>query len=195
MALAENEKLYIDIEKMYDFLSLFSMDIRFYYGHDHKKKTPFRFIQKVQFIFGKHRVFTKPIQWVRHHLETRMEQEANTRPLHQDTDGKYVLLPKCNFDVEISVDAIKILNGYDTVCLLSGGADFIYLLRYLKQKGKKVIIIKAGYVVHQLKKVAQLVINAQDIKKHIADIKQKPGGKPGLADRNPESTGRTTRRP
>ena len=71
-------------------------------------------------------------------------------------------------------------------------ADFVYLLRYLKQKGKKVILIKAGHVVHQLKEVAHLVVNAQDIKKYIADVKQKPGARPGLADRDPESTGRTT---
>ena len=51
---------------------------------------------------------------------------------------------------------------------------------------------KAGHVVHQLKEVAHLVVNAQDIKKYITNIKQKPDAKPGLADRDPESTGRTT---
>mgnify|MGYP001576753793 CR=1 FL=1 len=127
---------------------------------------------------------------MRHYLETEIEQGTNTRMLHHDASGDYVLLPKCNFDVEISVDAMKILDGYDAMCLLSGDADFVYLLRYLKQKGKKIILIKSGHVIHHLKEVANLVVNAQDIKKYIADIKQKPGTKPGLADRNPESTGR-----
>lgn len=163
-----------------------------YYGNDPAKEKSLWFIQKAQSIFGKHCVFTKPIQQVRHYLETEVEHDANTRALHHDADGDYVLLPKCNFDVEISVDAMKTLGGYDTICLLSGDADFVYLLRYLRQKGKKVILIKAGHVVHQLKEVAHLVVNAQDIKKYIADIKQKPGAEPGLADRNPESTGRTT---
>ncbi|MEK7593590.1 MAG: hypothetical protein AAB471_00310 [Patescibacteria group bacterium] len=65
-------------------------------------------------------------------------------------------------------------------------------LRFLKQKGKKVILIKGGHVVHHLKSISDIVISAQNIKKHITGIKQKPGVKPGLADRNPESTGRTT---
>jgi uncharacterized LabA/DUF88 family protein len=90
------------------------------------------------------------------------------------------------------VDAIKTIEHYDTACLFSGDADFVHLLRFLKQKGKRVIIVKGGHVVHQLKDVSDLLINAQDIKKYITDIKQKPGIKPGLADRNPESTGRTT---
>ena len=54
-------------------------------------------------------------------------------------------------------------------------------LEFLKNMGK---------FSHQLKNVADIVINAQDIKKYITNIKQRPGIKPGLADRNPESTGR-----
>ncbi len=45
---------------------------------------------------------------------------------------------------------------------------------------------------YQLKNISDVVVSAQNIKKHITGIKQKPGVKPGLADRNPESTGRTT---
>ena len=192
IALADDEEFYINIEKLKEFLSLFSSGSRFYYGNDPANEKSLWFIQKVQSSFGKHSVFTKPMQKVRHYLETKIEQDSNTRALHHDREGDYVLLPKCNFDVEISVDAMKTIGGYDTICLLSGDADFVYLLRYLKQKGKKVILIKGGHIVHQLKDVANLVINAQDIKKYITEVKQKPGGEPGLADRNPESTGRTT---
>lgn len=192
VALAEYEEFYIDLEMLRDFLAIFSTDARFYYGKDPANPKSVWFIQKAQTFFGKHRVFTKSIQNVRHYLETKTEQDSNTRALHHDGEGDYVLLPKCNFDVEISVDAVKTLEGYDTICLLSGDADFVYLLRYLKQKGKKVVLVKAGHVVHQMKEVADLVINAQDIKKYITGIKQKPGGEPGLADRIPESTGRTT---
>lgn len=193
VALTESEKLYVDIEKLRDFLAWFSGNARFYYGHDPAREPSMHFIHKCQFSFGKHRVFTKPIQKIRHYLETQIEQRLNTRALHHDMDGDYVLLPKCNFDVEISIDAVKIIKGYDTICLLSGDADFVYLLRYLKQIGKKIILIKGGHVVTQLKDAANLVINAQDIKKYIASVKQKPGDMPGLADRIPESTGRTIR--
>lgn len=192
VALKDNEKIVIDINKTKEFLKLFSDDIRFYYGKDPSKQGSLGFIQKAQDVFGKHKVFTKSLQKIKHYLETNSEKELNTRLLHHDCDGEFIYIPKCNFDVEISVDAIKTLKHYDTICLLSSDADFLYLLKFLKQNGKKVILIKGGYVVHQLKDISNLVINAQDIKKHITTIKQKPGIKPGLADRNPESTGRTT---
>jgi len=61
----------------------------------------------------------------------------------------------------------------------------------LKGKEKKIIIIKGGNIVHQLKDIADKVVNAQDIKRYISVIKkQKPGGEPCLADRKPVSTGR-----
>lgn len=191
VALNDNEKLTLDIVKLKDFLCIFSSDIRFYYGNDPLNIGSVNFIQKSEDVFGKNRVFTKSLQKIKHHIESNQERQSNTRLLQHDKDGDFVHIPKCNFDVEISVDAIKVLEYYDTICLLSGDADFLYLLRYLKQKGKKVIIIKGGHMVHELRKVSNLVVNAQDIKKYVTSIKQKPGIKPGLADRNPESTGRT----
>ena len=191
-ALRKDEKLIVDIQKIKIFLDIFSSDVRFYYGHDPAKHKSLGFIHKAEGIFKKTRVFSKPMQKIKHYLETQNEIDSNTRVLHHDGKGNYVFLPKCNFNVEISVDAIKTLEHYDTICLLSSDADFVHLLRFLKQKGKKVILIKGGHVVYQLKNVADIVINAQDIKKYITDIKQRPGTRPGLADRNPESTGRTT---
>ena len=190
LALKDDEKLIVNIFKLKSFLDIFSADMRFYYGNDSANTKSLWFIQKAQEIFSKIRVFTKPMQKIKHHFENQTERNLNTRELHRDGDGEFVYLPKCNFDVEISVDAIKTMKHYDTICLLSSDADFVYLLRFLKQKGKKVILVKGGHVVHQLKNIADLVINAQDLKKYITDIKQKPGIKPGLADRNPESTGR-----
>ena len=94
-------------------------------------------------------------------------------------------LPKCNFDVEISVDAIRLLDKYDTLALFSGDSDFVSLIRFLKKKGKKVILFKAGFITSDLREVSNKVINAQSIKKHIAEVvkKQKPGLTPGFANR------------
>ena len=192
IALKDNEKLAVNIKKLKEFLKIFSNDIRFYYGYDPSKKESLWFIQKAQDFFGKERVFTKGIQKIKHYLETKRDLDFNTRVLYHDNDGDFVYLPKCNFDVEISVDAIKLIDYYDTFCLLSSDADFLCLLRFLKGKGKKIILIKGGNIIYQLRKISNLVINAQDIKKHITLIKQKPGIEPGSADRNPESTGRTT---
>lgn len=194
VALKDDSKLVIDLEKLKDFLGLFSEKIQFYYGYDPKNQGSLSFIQRSQDIFGKHRVHTKPIQKTKHHLFGQAEIESTTRAIFRDGDGDYVIIPKCNFDVEVSVDTIKTIEHFDTVCLLSGDADFVHLLRFLKQKGKRIILIKSGHITHQLKASADIVINAQAIKKYISSVKQKPGTRPGLADRNPESTGRTIRK-
>jgi len=73
-------------------------------------------------------------------------------------------------NIEISVDAIKMLQHYDTFCILSGEADFTYLNNFLRKEGKKVIIIKGGFITAKLRESADIVVNAQKIKKHITQI-------------------------
>lgn len=48
---------------------------------------------------------------------------------------------KANFDVEIAVDAIDWHENYNTIILFSGDSDFNYLIRRLKEKGKRAIVI------------------------------------------------------
>lgn len=172
--LGASEQLVIDLEKLKEFLYVFSSDIRFYYGHEPTNQGSMSFLYKTRSVFGKARTFTKPVQWVRHHV-TDEEMGTNTRSLFSDKDGLYVRLPKCNFDVELSVDAVKLIEKYDTFCLLSSDADFAYLNTHIRSKNKKIILIKGGHITHQLKQSANLCINAQAIKKHIARIMQKPG--------------------
>jgi uncharacterized LabA/DUF88 family protein len=99
--------------------------------------------------------------------------------------GVFVHLPKCNFDVEISVDAIRLLATYDTLALFSGDADFVSLIRFLRKHNKKIIPFKAGYITSALRSAPTKVINAEQIKRHIVEVvkKQKPGVEPGLANR------------
>lgn len=169
------DSLAIDLEKMQEFLKLFSTDVRFYYGHEPQNMGSMSFLRKAKHIFGKSRVFTKPIQWVRHHVSDA-EIGSTTRSLFNDGEGTYIRIPKCNFDVEISVDALKLFDRYDTFCLLSGDADFVYLNMYLRTKKKRVVLMKGGHITRQLRKSADLLVNAQDVKKHLVRIKQKPGG-------------------
>lgn len=49
---------------------------------------------------------------------------------------------KANFDVEITVDTIEMINSFDTLVLFSGDSDFDYLLRKLKDKNTVVISTK-----------------------------------------------------
>ena len=49
--------------------------------------------------------------------------------------------PKCNFDVEIAIDALDHIDNYDIFILGSGDGDFTPLIEYLKSKGKTVIVL------------------------------------------------------
>ena len=168
-ALKDGETFRIDLVGLHEFVSLFASDARFYYGHDSQKPESLRFIAAARHMFGGKKVFTKAIQKVRHHLSPD-ELGANTRVTFLDQDGLYVQLPKCNFDVEISVDAIRLLDKYDTLALFSGDADFISLIRFLRKRDKKVILFKAGYITSDLRMAADKIVNAQQIKRHIARV-------------------------
>ena len=171
----EDERLSINLDKLRDFILLFSDHIRFYYGHDPRNKS-LNFIGAAKHIFGKRRVFTKQIQKIRHHLK-ESELPLNTREVFQDGEGVYIQIPKCNFDVEIAVDAIRLKDNYDTLALFSSDADFISLIRYLRNNRKKVILFKGGHITSDLKREVDKVVNAQNIKRHIVQIKKR---KPGI---------------
>lgn len=172
--LALDEKLSIDLEKLKLFVDIFSERARIYYGENLKNQKSLSFTYVMRKVFGKRDVTTKDIQKIRHYFETG--EHIPDKYVETGVDGKkFIEIRKSNFDVEISVDALKMLEHYNTFCIFSGDADFVYLNNYLKRKGKKVIIVKGGYILKKFRESADLVINAQNIKKHIAKIeKQKP---------------------
>jgi NYN domain len=172
--LAYGAKVEPDLIKLHAFTHLIGKDARFYYGLDTASSGSLAFIKAAQHVFGSHRVFTKPIQQIRHDLGPT-DSIANTRIVHTDRSGNYVFIPKCNFDIEIAVDAMRLIESYDTLCLFSGDADFVALLRYLKGKGKKIILIKGGRIKRELGMAADIKIEAAQIRSHIAYIKRKPG--------------------
>ena len=171
--IAENEKIDIDIDKLKDFTELFSSYTRCYYGKDPENNGSVSFNYALKRVFGKHNFISKDLQKIKHYQESK--KGKNIKLFKTDKNGKnYIEIRKCNFDVEISVDVIKKISQYDTLCLFSGDADFVYLNNFLRKRGKKVILIKGGYITSKLRDSADLVINAQKIKKYIAKIKQGP---------------------
>ena len=167
--LNQNQKLIVDIEKLSKFTGLFSEEKRFYYGWNPRNKSSWHIAIKAEnngFI-----KITKPIQFIRHDVGDAVVSRDG-REIKEDRNGKYIEIPKGNFDVEISVDAIRIADRYDTFCLFSGDSDFAYLSRYLKRKGKKVIVIASGQIFYTLREVADLYINAQMIKSDLVVIKE-----------------------
>lgn len=52
---------------------------------------------------------------------------------------------KANFDVEIALDAYSFLSKYDSLVLFSGDSDFDYLVKLLREKGKRVVVVSTRY--------------------------------------------------
>lgn len=177
--LPDGEKIVVSIEKLCNFCKVFSNKTKFYFGLDRRHKKSIHLIALARRYFGRSNAVTKNIQLIKHYLKEE-EIENNTRLVNCDKKGKYIHIPKCNFDVEICVDAIRLISDYDTVCLFSSDADFVSLLKFLKGEDRKIILIKGGPTQSALKRQADLVISAQDIKSEIAikkselSKKQKP---------------------
>lgn len=69
-----------------------------------------------------------------------------TKPLKLIKDRKQGgHLRKANFDVEIAVDAMKLINDFETCIIFSGDSDFHYLIKELKKRGKMVAVASLKY--------------------------------------------------
>ncbi len=66
--------------------------------------------------------------------------ETKVRDLQEFFGG----LKKADWDVGITVDAIRIAPSVDTIVLCSGDGDFIQLVEFLKNQGKRVEIVAFG---------------------------------------------------
>jgi len=66
--------------------------------------------------------------------------EARVRDLQEFFGG----LKKADWDVGITVDAIRIAQSCDTIVLASGDGDFLQLVDYLKNQGKRIEVIAFG---------------------------------------------------
>lgn len=71
---------------------------------------------------------------------TKLGIETRVRDLQEFYGG----LKKADWDVGITVDAIRIAPSVDTIVLCSGDGDFIQLVEYLKNQGKRIEIIAFG---------------------------------------------------
>jgi uncharacterized LabA/DUF88 family protein len=66
--------------------------------------------------------------------------ETKVRDLQEFYGG----MKKADWDVGITVDAIRIAPSVDTIVLVSGDGDFLQLVEYLKNQGKRVEAMAFG---------------------------------------------------
>jgi uncharacterized LabA/DUF88 family protein len=71
---------------------------------------------------------------------TKLGLETRVRDLQEFYGG----MKKADWDVGITIDAVRIAPSVDTVCLVSGDGDFVQLVEYLKNQGKRVEVIAFG---------------------------------------------------
>jgi uncharacterized LabA/DUF88 family protein len=71
---------------------------------------------------------------------TKLGIETRIRDLQEFFGG----LKKADWDVGIVIDAIRTSNAVDVIILVSGDGDFIPLVEYLKNQGKRVEVIAFG---------------------------------------------------
>lgn len=165
--LKEGQRLIVDLEKLYSFCD-FAYQARFYYGwHPRLERSQHIVVKADKIGFIKQ---TKQIQYIRHHITPN--EDGSDFITKRDAAGPYIEIPKCNFDVEIAIDAIRLMDKYDTLCLFSGDSDFARLAEYIRKRGKKIIVIASGQVYHELKKAADFYINAQHIKSYVVSVKE-----------------------
>lgn len=94
----------------------------------------------------------------------------------RDLQEFYGGLKKADWDVGIAVDAIRVAQGCDVIILTSGDGDFLQLVEYLKNQGKRVEIMAFGRTASlKLKEVADEFIDLEARPDKYLLIKEKNG--------------------
>ena len=91
--------------------------------------------------------------------------EIREKELQEYPDG----FKKGDWDVGIAIDAIRIVDSVDVIVLVSGDGDFVELVEYLKNRGKRVEVMAfAKTTSAKLKEEADEFIDLEkDLKKYL----------------------------
>ena len=95
---------------------------------------------------------------------TKLGIETRVRDLQEFYGGA----KKADWDVGIVIDAIRTSAGLDVIVLCSGDGDFIPLVEYLKNQGKRVEVLAFGKTTSsRLIEVADEFIDLDDSEKYL----------------------------
>ena len=152
----------IDIEKLANICNWVKPKKKFFYYGYFSKRNDLSENHKLNI---KHRNSIYRVEKARKSGFRKRTKEIKMIP-HYNEDGKYCgKIAKCNFDVEITMDTITKMNKYDSIMLFSGDSDFGGLLNYLKNKGKKIIVVcTRDRMSKELEEAADIFIPAEILK-------------------------------
>ena len=135
-------------------LSLPSMrEVRVYYGiNDRDASSSKRFHARIRSTGAI--LIAKPVKWVRREVNHGMFFKQATRSLFSPIvtekvndfvsylrqTGTVIEEPKCNFDVEMTMDLLDVIDKVSAVVVFSGDSDLHAPLQRLKIKGKQIYI-------------------------------------------------------
>lgn len=148
---------FVDWKKVKDYLQgkWDILEIRYYTGvkpDDEKMASFLRYLDNVRIT-----PITKPIKVIK---------LSNDHPLKKLYN--YSEMYKSNCDVEITTDILLERAEIDEIILFSGDSDFQYLIKRLKDLGKKVIIFSSRKTISwEIKLEASEYIYLEDIKDQI----------------------------
>lgn len=116
----------IDLKKLYKYLKSYKevKQIKFYFGTDHTHPASFDFLKEVRDIG--YNVVTKDVKFLR---------------VYNDERTTFIWKRKCDFDLELGLDAFKLTEKYESFIVFSGDGDFRTLYDRLIKKGKQIIVI------------------------------------------------------
>lgn len=101
---------------------------------------------------------------------TNLGIETRVRDLQEFFGGA----KKADWDVGITVDAIRIAPSVDTIILASGDGDFIQLVEYLKNQGKRVEVMAFGKSSSgKMKEIADEFIDLENNEKYLLKKQEK----------------------
>lgn len=127
---------FFDFEKLKNFLKqkFDAKNILIFYYTAYPKEGTREYSQD-----GKHKFFT----YLKKGLDfTVRKKELKRIVTHNDVFGDSVQ-EKGNMDVEMTIDAIHYAKKYDTAIFFTGDSDFLALVSYLKNGGKKVFVFSS----------------------------------------------------
>lgn len=149
---------FVDWKKIKDYLKENNdiLEMRYYTGvkdEDEKMASFLNYLDSVGIT-----PITKPIKVI------KVDDNHHSKKLY-----KYSEIYKSNCDVEITTDILLERKELDEIILFTGDSDFQYLIKKLKDTGKKVIVFSSRKTISwEIKLEATDYIYLEDIKDQIA---------------------------
>lgn len=123
---SHNLKKQVDEAKLFEYLKSYKQieKINFYFGEDKTKPKSKEFLDKVKKIgYG---LVIKDVKFIK---------------IYDDKGKNFILKRKCDFDLEIGLDTMELVDNYQTFIFFSGDGDFKTLYDRLIKKHKQIIVI------------------------------------------------------